>query len=101
MANRLGLQKILEDCLGSTNVYYQAPASVCMKYPAIRYSRLNIENTFADDNVYSQARSYEVIVIDKNPDSAIVDKVSKLPSAHYQRHYTSDGLNHDVFTIYY
>jgi hypothetical protein len=101
MADRLGLQKLLEECLGSKNVYYQAPSSVRMKYPAIRYSRLNIENTFADDNVYAQNHSYEVIIIDKNPDSVVVDRVSKIPSSHYQRHYTADGLNHDVFTIYY
>ena len=83
------------------NVYYQPPVNIQMKYPAIRYSRNNIDNTFANDGVYYQQRSYEVTVIDYNPDSPIVDAVSKMPTARFNRHYTTDGLNHDVFIIYW
>lgn len=101
MANRLDLQTMLEELLGSRNVYYQPPASVSMRYPAIRYSRKDIDNTFADNTVYMQALCYEIIVIDKNPDSEYVKKVSRLPRCRFDRHYTADNLNHDVFTIYY
>ena len=101
MASRLQLQTELEELLGSKNVYYQPPASVKMSYPAIVYSRNDIRNDFANNDVYSQNRSYEVIVIDKNPDSEIVDKVSQLPMCRFDRHYTSDNLNHDVFTLFY
>ena len=101
MASRLQLQTELEELLGSKNVYYQPPASVKMSYPAIVYSRNDIRNDFANNNVYSQNRSYEVIVIDKNPDSEIVDRVSQLPMCRFDRHYTSDNLNHDVFTLFY
>ena len=101
MASRLQLQTELEELLGSKNVYYQPPASVKMSYPAIVYSRNDIRNDFANNDVYSQNRSYEVIVIDKNPDSEIVDRVSQLPMCRFDRHYTSDNLNHDVFTLYY
>lgn len=83
------------------NVYYQPPVNIHMKYPAIRYSRNDIDNTFANDNVYLQNRSYEVTVIDYDPDSPIVDAVSKMPTARFNRHYTTDGLNHDVFIIYW
>ncbi len=101
MASRLQLQTELEELLGSKNVYYQPPASVKMSYPAIVYSRNDIKNDFANNDVYSQNRSYEVIVIDKNPDSEIVDRVSQLPMCRFDRHYTSDNLNHDVFTLFY
>lgn len=101
MASRLQLQTELEELLGSKNVYYQPPASVKMSYPAIVYSRNDIRNDFANNDVYSQNRSYEVIVIDKNPDSEIVDRVSQLPMCRFDRHYTSDNLNHDVFTLFY
>ena len=101
MASRLQLQTELEELLGSKNVYYQPPASVKMSYPAIVYSRNEIRNDFANNDVYSQNRSYEVIVIDKNPDSEIVDRVSQLPMCRFDRHYTSDNLNHDVFTLFY
>lgn len=101
MASRLQLQTELEELLGSKNVYYQPPASVKMSYPAIVYSRKDIRNDFANNDVYSQNRSYEVIVIDKNPDSEIVDRVSRLPMCRFDRHYTSDNLNHDVFILFY
>lgn len=101
MASRLQLQTELEELLESKNVYYQPPASVKMSYPAIVYSRNDIRNDFANNDVYSQNRSYEVIVIDKNPDSEIVDRVSQLPMCRFDRHYTSDNLNHDVFTLFY
>lgn len=101
MASRIQLQAELEGILGSRNVYYQPPASVKMSYPAIVYSRNDIRNDFANNDVYAQNRSYEVIIIDKNPDSEIVDKISQLPMCRFDRHYTSDNLNHDVFTIFY
>ena len=101
MASRLNLQTELETILGSRNVYYQPPESVKMKYPAIVYSRKNIDNIFADDTVYTQNHSYELTVIDPNPDSEIVMKVSKLPACTFARHYTADNLNHDVFRLYY
>lgn len=101
MANRLDLHEILCDILGTRNVYYQPPESVKMTYPAIVYSRNRIENTFANDNVYSQNHSYQVTVIDKDPDSEIVERVSKLPLCSFDRHFISDNLNHDSFTLYF
>lgn len=101
MESRLELQILLEELLGSRNVYYQPPESVKMKYPAIVYSRQNIDNRHANNNVYIQNNVYNITVIDENPDSEIVKKVSLLPMCNFNRHYTSDNLNHDVFTIYY
>lgn len=98
---RLELHELLVGILGSRNVYYQPPASVRMHYPAIVYSRDDIQNTFANDNVYMQQNAYQLTVIDQDPDSEIVDKVSKLPTARYDRHFTKDNLNHDSFTLFY
>lgn len=99
MASRLELHALLRSIV--PNVYYQPPPSVRMNYPAIVYSRKNIDNTFANDSVYKQDHFYELIAIDKNPDSVYVETISKLPKCNYDRHYTADNLNHDVFTIYY
>lgn len=101
MGSRLDLQNLLEFILGSRNVYYQPPESIKIKYPAIVYRRNDIDNNFADDIVYMQNHTYQIIVIDANPDSEIVDRVSKLPMCRYDRHYTSDNLNHDVFILNY
>lgn len=101
MDRRLALHEIFCDILGSRNVYFQPPASMKLKYPCIKYSREDIENTSADDITYKQSHFYQVIVIDYDPDSEIVHKVSRLPMCIYDRHYVSDNLNHDVFTICY
>lgn len=101
MASRLKLQTELEIILGSRNVYFQPPESIRMIYPAIVYSRARIDNRHANDFVYKQNDAYEVIVIDRNPDSEIVRKISKLPKCRFDRHYKADNLNHDVFTLYY
>lgn len=96
---RLELHELLCEVLGSRNVYYQPPASVQMQYPAIRYSRYNIENEPADNIPYKQSHFYQLTVIDADPDSEIVHKISKLPMCVFDRHYAADNLNHDVFTI--
>lgn len=101
MNSRLQLDEELRIILGSNNVYYQPPESVRMSYPAIVYSRSDIDNTFADDNVYFQSHFYNITVIDKNPDSIIVEAISRMKNIRYDRHYTAEGLNHDVFTIFY
>lgn len=101
MGSRLELHEVLCETLGSRNVYFQPPASVCMQYPAIVYSRNRIDNDFADNTVYKQKYSYEVTVIDKNPDSEIPKRASLLPMCRFDRHYVVDNLNHDIFTIYY
>lgn len=101
MHRRLDLQTMLEELLESRNVYFQPPASVKMQYPAIVYSRNKIDNDHADDGVYKQSLEYQAIVIDSDPDSEIVMKMSRLPRCEHERHYTADGLNHDVFKLYY
>lgn len=99
MASRLKLHEIL--CGIINNVYYQPPSTVKMKYPAIVYAREDIDNVFADDSVYAQSHSYQITVIDENPDSEIVMAVSKLPRCRFNRHFTSENLNHDTFILIY
>jgi len=101
MANRLDLQTLLEDLLGERNVYFQPPESVKINYPAIVYGLDSIENTHADDRVYLSLKRYWVILIDKNPDSSFVDMIAQLPTCRFERHYTSENLNHWRFSLYF
>lgn len=101
MANRLDLQTIFENILGSRNVYFQPPASVRLSYPAIVYSRKDIENRFANNSVYKQNDAYDVTVIYRDPDSEIPRAISKLPLCRFDRHFVADNLYHDTFTLYF
>ena len=101
MASRLDLHEILCGVLNSRSCYFQPPSSVRMKYPAIIYSIKDVEKRSADDIAYRKLPCYELILIDKNPDSEFIEKLLDLPYCSYDRHYESDNLNHDVFTLYF
>lgn len=101
MTSRLLLHEELVSILQSRNVYYQPPESIKIVYPAIIYSRSDIDNTFADNVVYKQSNSYKVIVVDHNPDSPIVERMSKFKSTKYVSGYKANGINHDVFSVVY
>lgn len=101
MNRRLELHEILCEALGSRHVYFQPPENIKMTYPAIVYARSDIENDFANDSVYMQSHYYEVTVIDSDPDSEVVNKVSQLPGCRFNRHYKVDNLNHDTFILYF
>lgn len=101
MNRRLELHEKLVEILGSRNVYFQPPASIKMKYPAIVYERNDIVNRHANNKVYNQRMAYTVTLIDSNPDSETVVKLSQLPMCRFDRHFESDNLNHDVYTLHY
>lgn len=101
MGKRIELQRILENLLGSENVYFQPPSSKKMSYPAIVYERSRIESDRADNLAYRLYKRYQVTVIDPDPDSEIPDRIAKLPLCSFDRHYTADNLNHDTFNLYF
>ena len=101
MSNRIDLQAALERILGSRNVYYQPPESVKINYPAIVYSRDDVDSKYANNKKYIHTDRYEIIVIDRKPDNAVIDKILELPCCSFNRHYTADNLHHDVLTLYY
>lgn len=107
MDSRLELHEILCEIVnitesdGDRHTYFDPPPSVRMKYPAIRYSRSKIENTYANNSVYKQDNAYDIVVIYPNPDSDIPIKVSRLPMCSHVQHYKADNLNHDVFKLYH
>lgn len=85
----------------SKHVYFQPPETVKMEYPCIVYERSTAKTTFAENLPYHYTQGYTVTVIDKNPDSLIPIEIAKLPMCTFDRHFTVDNLNHDVFNIYY
>ena len=97
---RIQLDEIFRSIAGADHVYFQPPSNVQMTYPAILYKTRIINSRYADNFPFLVGTQYEVIVIDKNPDSVIAEEVAKLPRCSSNRFYTADNLNHWVFTIY-
>lgn len=99
MGQRLDLHQILESF--TPNVYFQPPTNVRLQYPCIIYKRDFAETEFADDKPYSHTKRYMITVIDRNPDSDIPDKVASMRMSLFNRFYTADDLNHDVYNVYF
>ena len=104
---RLELHDILKHILGSIdssyekNLYFQPPETIKMNYPCIVYKRASGDTQFADNSPYIYRVRYEITVIDENPDSLIPGEIAKLPMCIFDRNYTADNLNHDVYDLYF
>jgi hypothetical protein len=101
MARRLELHTILKDILGSDKVYFQPPPNLALSYPCIVYSRDNVAPDRANNGLYHHKIKYSVTLIDRNPDSPVPEKILELPLCSYERFFTADNLNHDVFYLFY
>ena len=99
MGRRLQLHQLLETF--APNVYFQPPTNVQLKYPCIIYKRDFAHTKFADDMSYDNIIRYAIMIIDKDPDSEIPSKVASLPMSLFNRFYTVDNLNHDVYNVYF
>lgn len=100
--NRELLHEKLKSILGSSNVYFQPPSNIQIKYPAIIYGVNSINTISADNQPYVQHTSYNVVVVDQKPNSVIADKISKLPMCRLNSSpYVSNNLNHFPFTLFY
>lgn len=97
------LQELLEQVTGlpETSIHFQPPSGMHMAYPCITYSRNRAETDFADNLPYRSAQSYTVTVIHPDPDNEIRDQVAALPYCAFDRWYANDGLNHDVYTLFF
>lgn len=101
MNTREDLQALLEQLLDSREVYYQAPSTIRMEYPAIRYSKGVPDIKHAGDIKYSRKNRYDVIVISKTVDHPVIDKLLELPYCSMGRTYIADNLYHTPLTLYY
>ena len=97
----LKLQEILSGIPGVAKAYFQPPANLTMQYPCIVYERDSATTLFANNTPYRHTKRYQVTVMDSDPDSEIPDGVAALPLSSFSRHFTSDGLHHDVYNLYF
>jgi hypothetical protein len=72
-----------------------------MRYPCIVYKRDYAYTEFAGNLPYKYCKRYQVTVIDRDPDSPFPDKIAALPMCTFNRFFTADNLNHDVFNVFF
>ena len=102
MGTTLDLQNKLKEILGSDNVYFQPPSNYHMQYPCIVFDRGSAAQKNADNYAYKFDKRYTVTHIGYDPDDDIVNKlVHSFQMIKYDRHFVSDNLQHDVFSLYW
>lgn len=95
------LQSLLEEILGSRNVYFQPPSDKKLSYPCIVY-RLDYVNLINADSIpFIKNKRYLVTYIDKIPDQYIPDKLLSLPKVSFDRAYVADNLHHTAVRLYF
>jgi hypothetical protein len=99
MGQRLQLHQLLETFV--SNVYFQPPTNIKLEYPCIVYHRDFANTKFADGKPYDVVKRYMIMIIDRDPDSEIPDKVAAMPMSLFNRFFTADNLNHDVYSVYF
>lgn len=92
----LGCEEIGDEC----RCHLQRPSNRKMVYPAIVYRLSDIPTFPANNKPYITEGLYQLMLIDKDPESEYVEEIAKLPKAKFVRFYVVDGLNHWVFNIY-
>ena len=95
------LRSIVKQRCGSENVYSQPPANLRFKYPCCCNTREKTRSPKADDRVYFFFFDYSFTVIDTKPDSEMTAAMGLLAKASHDRHFISDNLYHDVFSVWY
>lgn len=97
--SQLELQEVLQGLEEGLPVYFQAPTK--MSEPCIKYERDSSQVSRADNILYLFHKRYQVTVIDRDPASAIPDRVEALPHTRFDRFFTKDGLNHWTYNLYF
>lgn len=98
---RVELDRILRKTLGSSNVYFDPPESFKLKYPCIIYSLGGHSETFADNAQYYGMKRYSLLYVTQNADDPMAETLDELQYCRLTRPYTSDGLFHYAYEIYF
>lgn len=102
MGQPLDLQMELEELMEGNMVKFQPPPKYQLTYPCIVYNLDSGVTRFAGNMPYTFTRRYSVTLIDRNPDSRFIEKLAMaFPMITMDRVFSTQGLHHYVYTLYY
>lgn len=84
------------------NCYFQPNSNTKMVFPCIVYKIKSIDIEKADNKLYKHYNVYEITHIYKSPSSEKrMTFLEAFDFIAFDRPFISDGLYHDVFTLYF
>lgn len=101
MKSREEIQTLLEETLGSRNVYFQAPPNTGMKYPCIVYRFNKFDRENADNKPYILTGNWEIHHMYKSLKNDLKTQMLFIaPFVSFDREIVTDGLYNDYYTIH-
>lgn len=103
MRTRLEFRNMLKSVVGDgVTFYFQPPEGQMLNYPCLIYSRGNPLRRHADNKVYNHLQSYDLLLIVEGADDLdLYETISGIQYCSPGKPYSSDGLYHYPFTIYF
>lgn len=102
MLKRVDIQEKFKFLLGSNNVYYQPPANLKMKYPAIVYSLDGLDVKRFDNIRLINKNCFSVTHIYRNESENLVEAMLKnFEYISFDNRSIVDGIYNDHYTIYW
>lgn len=98
---RRALQSKLETLVSSSNVYFQPPESVQLQYPCVVYKLSSDRPLFANNDTYFNKDQYTLTIIDRSPESGLLEMLRGLPLLSFNTHFMANNLHHYVFSLYF
>lgn len=83
------------------HVYYQPDNNITLSYPAIVYELSSSYDRRANNELYAHRDQYKIMIIDRNPDSEIPNRVRYIPYTRFQSRNRYDRLYHTAFITYF
>lgn len=101
-SRRLELHEKLVELLGSRNVYFQPPETLKLKFPCIIYNYELGDTIKANDRNYRIYDRYQITYVTKDPEDSKIDEfLEAFQMINHDRHFTSDNLNHYIYSLFY
>ena len=98
---RVNLHHMLEDILGSKNVYYDPPESFKLKYPCIVYYMEGFADIPADNQTYRRMRRYNMTYITTDSEDPVAERLADIRYCTLTRPFVASDLFHFSYTLFY
>ena len=100
MKTRPEMQSFLEELLGNSNVYFQAPPNTGMHYPCIVFEFAGFNIDHADNKPYLVTGHWEITHIYKSIKNDLKEKLAlEIPFCKFVRRDVVNGTYNDHYTI--
>lgn len=83
------------------DVYFQPPESLKIVKNCIVYHRDYEKAFFAENLPYGRTKRYQITYISQDPDDSVKDGIEALPMCVFDRFFTANNLNHDVYKLFF